>query len=189
MRCKRCKSPVSGAPTGRPRRFCGPACRQAAYRRRAGRSVHFRSDSCEWSTPRDFFARVNERFVFTLDVCATPENAKCRRFYTRADDGLSQPWTGRVWCNPPYGREIGKWVARAELAARTGEAEVVVCLVPARPGSGWFQDIAMKGEVEFIRGRLRFGGQDCAAPFDSALVVFRNARDRYETTCLEQAAG
>lgn len=181
-KCNRCRSGLDVAGTGRPPRFCSAACRQAAYRRRSKRSVHFRSSTCEWPTPPDFFDSVNARFDFTLDVCASAENAKCARFYTRADDGLAQPWTGRVWCNPPYGREIGKWIARAWQAAQSGEAEVVVCLVPARTDTSYWHEYASKADVEFIKGRLRFGDGIGSAPFPSALLVFRNAEHRYETS-------
>jgi phage N-6-adenine-methyltransferase len=180
--CKRCKTPLEIPPTGRRPRYCGTACRVAAYRRRRKRSVHFRSDSCEWSTPREFFDAVNERFAFTLDACATPENAKCPRFFTRADDGLRQPWQGRVWCNPPYGRDVGRWLEKALRSVLVGEAEVVVCLVPARTDTAWWHQWAIRAEVEFPKGRLAFGGQDCPAPFPSVLLVFRNAAERYETT-------
>jgi hypothetical protein len=90
--CRRCGSAVPTGRTGRPRRWCSPACRQAAYRGRARRrpaSVHFSSRTCEWATPPDLFARLDaEHGPFTLDACATPENAKCPRYFTRADDGL-----------------------------------------------------------------------------------------------------
>jgi phage N-6-adenine-methyltransferase len=74
--------------------------------------LHFSSKTDLWSTPQDFFDKLNEEFNFTLDVCATPENAKCLRFYTVEDDGLAQSWTGTVWCNPPYGRTISKWIQK-----------------------------------------------------------------------------
>lgn len=70
-------------------------------------NVMFSSKTDVWATPQRFFDELDREFNFELDVCATPENAKCRRFYTKEQDGLAQPWTGRVWCNPPYGREIG----------------------------------------------------------------------------------
>jgi phage N-6-adenine-methyltransferase len=150
------------------------------YRRRRKRLVHFRSDSYEWATPQAFFDGVNAQFNFSLDVCASPENAKRERFYTKEQDGLQQPWTGRVWCNPPYGRTIGRWVEKAWQSVQCGEAEVVVCLVPARPDTAWWHDWAARAEVEFVKGRLRFGGGN-SAPFPSALLVFRNAESRYET--------
>jgi phage N-6-adenine-methyltransferase len=73
----------------------------------------FTSQSAEWSTPQDFFDALNAQFRFALDPSATPDNAKCVRYFTKADDGLKQTWTGRVFMNPPYGREIGKWVKKA----------------------------------------------------------------------------
>lgn len=76
-------------------------------------NVHFSSKTHEWSTPQDLFDKLNEEFHFTLDPCATRENAKCAKFYTKEDNGLSQKWLGEsVFMNPPYGREIGKWVKK-----------------------------------------------------------------------------
>jgi phage N-6-adenine-methyltransferase len=174
-RCRQCKKPITRAGVGRRRVYCGDACRMAAYRRRRRRSVHFRSDSDEWATPQRLFDDLDAEYHFTLDACATPDNAKCASYFTRADDGLAQRWTGRVWCNPPYGRAIGRWLRKAWESVEQGDAELVVCLVPARPGGAWWHDYAAKGEVEFLRGRLRFGDATNVAPFDSALVVFRNA--------------
>ncbi len=82
--------------------------------------VHFSSASVEWATPQDFFERLNAEFAFQLDVCATPDKAKCRRFFSPEDDGLAQNWRGVCWMNPPYGREIGKWVRKAYDASRGG---------------------------------------------------------------------
>jgi phage N-6-adenine-methyltransferase len=181
VKCKTCRNRLEASVTGRRPRYCSPACKQAAYRQRRKRSVHFRSNTCEWSTPPELFADLDAEFHFDLDVCATAENAKCERFYTRAQDGLRQPWTGRVWCNPPYGRSIGRWLQRAREAAQSGEADLVVLLVPARVDTSWWHDVAAQGEVRFLRGRIRFGGTASGAPFPSAVVVFRNAQDRYET--------
>ena len=91
----------------------------------------FSSKTDLWETPQDLFDKLNNEFHFTLDVCATPENAKCDSFCTKEQDGLSQPWEGVVWCNPPYGRQIGEWVRRAFLASVSGST--VVMLLPARP--------------------------------------------------------
>ena len=84
--------------------------------------VMFSSNTEEWSTPQDFFDKLNDEFHFTLDVCSTHENAKCKKHYTKDDDGLSQDWTGEtVWCNPPYGREMPKWIQKcAEHGNRGG---------------------------------------------------------------------
>lgn len=136
--------------------------------------VMFSSKTDLWATPQEFFDELNKEFSFSLDVCALPENAKCKDFYTPEVDGLSQPWTGRVWCNPPYGREIGKWVTRAYLSVCSGNAELVVLLLPARTDTRWFHDyIYQKAEVRFIKGRLKFSGAKYNAPFPCMVVVFR----------------
>lgn len=136
--------------------------------------MHFSSASDEWATPQAYFDEVNAEFGFDLDVCALPSSAKCERYFTPEVDGLAQEWTGRVWMNPPYGRVLGAWMAKAYESAQT-TADVVVCLVPARTDTRWWHDFAMRGEVRFVPGRLRFGGSATSAPFPSALVVFRNA--------------
>jgi len=134
-------------------------------------AVHFSSATDEWPTPQDFFDRLNEEFHFTLDVCATPENAKCPRYYTKRENGLLQKWEGVCWMNPPYGREIGKWVKKAYESALDGAT--VVCLLPARTDTSWWHDYCMKGEIRFVRGRLKFGDANENAPFPSVVVVFR----------------
>ena len=80
----------------------------------------FSSKTDLWATPQDFFDKLNEEFHFTLDVCAIPENAKCKKYYTPDINGLSQKWSGVCWCNPPYGREIANWVEKAYLEAHGG---------------------------------------------------------------------
>jgi phage N-6-adenine-methyltransferase len=163
------------AATGRRRLYCSDACRQAACRRRRGSPVYFRSESDNWSTDPKLFAELDAKFHFTLDAAASAENAKCPRYFTQQEDGLTQPWTGRVWCNPPYGRTIGKWIAKAFASTQSGQAELVVLLIPAKPDTSWWHEWCVRGEIHFLRGRLRFGGAKSGAPFPSAWVVFRNA--------------
>ena len=130
----------------------------------------------DWETPPDFFRELDEVFQFTLDVCATPENAKCPRYFTLADDGLAQSWGREVcWMNPPFGREIPKWIAKAHLASLGGAT--VVCLVPARTDTKWWHDVVAPhaDEIRFVRGRLRFVGAPYNAPFPCAVVIFRAA--------------
>lgn len=134
-------------------------------------NVHYSSKTDLWSTPQDFFDELNAEFGFDLDVCCTSENAKCSRHYTIEDDGLRQKWSGTVWMNPPYGRGIGKWIQKAYESSRAGA--IVVCLVPARTDTAWWHDYCMKGEIRFVRGRLKFGESCNSAPFPSAIVVFR----------------
>ena len=134
-------------------------------------SVHFSSATDLWATPQDFFDKLDAEFGFDWDVCATHDNAKCRQYFTKIQNGLRQPWTGICWMNPPYGREIGKWMQKAYESSLQGAT--VVCLVPARTDTAWWHDYAAKGEVRFIRGRLKFGDAKNSAPFPSAVVVVR----------------
>jgi phage N-6-adenine-methyltransferase len=139
--------------------------------------VLFSSKTVEWATPQDFFDKVNAEFGFSLDVCATHENAKCERHFTREDDGLAQVWAGVVWMNPPYGRGIGAWIEKAYRSSQSGAT--CVCLIPARTDTRWFQDYCLAhGEVRFVRGRLKFGGCKNSAPFPCALVIFRGSREK-----------
>ena len=130
----------------------------------------------EWETPQDLFDRLNWIYDFDLDVCATNENKKCVYWYTKEDDGLSRDWRddGRIaWMNPPYGREIGKWVEKAVVESRDSDM-TVVCLLPARTDTAWFHDwVAGKAEITFLRGRLKFGGCKNCAPFPSMIAVYR----------------
>lgn len=131
----------------------------------------FTSNTDLWATPQAFFNKYNDIYHFTLDVCATPENAKCERYFTKEEDGLKQEWTGVCWMNPPYGREISKWVKKAYESSLKGAT--VVCLLPARVDTSWFHDyIFPYASVEFIRGRLKFGDAKNSAPFPSAVVIF-----------------
>ena len=120
----------------------------------------------------DFFNKLNTEFNFTLDPCATAENAKCSKFYTLEDDGLAQDWLNEiVFMNPPYGRQIKHWIKKAFDESLKGA--IVVCLVPARTDTQYWHDYCMKAdEVRFIKGRLKFSDKD-AAPFPSAVVVFK----------------
>lgn len=134
--------------------------------------VHFSSKTDDWYTPVEFFNKYDEIHSFETDVCASNKNAKCEKFYTKELDGLAQNWTGTCWMNPPYGREIKKWMEKAYVSCVENNA-TVVCLVPARTDTAWWHEYSMKGEIEFIRGRIKFGGCDNSAPFPSAVVVFR----------------
>lgn len=129
----------------------------------------------DWWTPQGLFDLLDSEFNFELDVCASDENHKCDRYFTRKDDGLSQVWRGVCYMNPPYGRTGGisiyEWVQKAYQSALNGAT--VVCLVPARTDTRWWWDYCIKGEVRFLKGRLKFGNSGGSAPFPSAVVVFK----------------
>jgi phage N-6-adenine-methyltransferase len=134
-------------------------------------SVHFSSKTELWATPMDFFQKWDDLIGgFDIDVCANQDNAKCQKFFSKEDDGLSQDWIGKCWMNPPYGKEIGHWMKKAYESSQSGAT--VVCLVPSRTDTKWWHDYAMKGKITFIKGRLKFGDSKNSAPFPSAVVVF-----------------
>ena len=127
----------------------------------------FSSATDLWETPQGFFDRLDREFNFSTDVCATDDNHKCQKYYTKETNGLRQEWTGVCWMNPPYGREISKWVEKAYKSNA-----VVVCLVPARTDTKWWHEFCMKSkEIRLVQGRLKFGGSKNSAPFPSAVVV------------------
>ena len=135
------------------------------------------SKTVEWETPNDFFNRLNEEFHFTLDPCSTDGNAKCDKHYTKEQDGLSQDWAGEiVYCNPPYGRDMPKWIQKCyEHFVGGGTA---VMLIPARTDTKAFHEfIYGKAEIRFVRGRLKFGGSKNPAPFPSMVVIYENKKE------------
>lgn len=137
------------------------------------RLVMSSSKDMTWATPREWFNYLDLEFGFTLDPCATSATAKCKRYYTPEDDGLSKDWTDeRVYMNPPYGREIPKWMEKAYRESRNHGA-LVVCFVPARVDTEWWHNYATKGEVRFPKGRVKFEGAKNVAPFPIAIVIFR----------------
>ena len=141
-------------------------------------SVHFSSKSNEWTTPQYLFDELNDEFNFTLDPCATDENAKCSKYFTIEDDGLSKDWSNDVvFMNPPYGREIKKWIKKAYEESLNGAT--VVCLIPARTDTTYWHDFIFgkANDIRFLRGRLKFGNSKNSAPFPSAIVIYECKED------------
>lgn len=137
------------------------------------RNVLLASTSSAQSKRPDATKHWEAEFHFTLDPCATPETAKCAKFYTEEDNGLVQDWTGEtVFCNSPYSdQQQTKWVRKCYEHGLRGR--VAVMLIPARTDTKRFHDyIYGKAEVRFIKGRLKFGGCENSAPFPSMVVVF-----------------
>lgn len=186
-----CGTALEQPATGRPREFCSARCRVAAWRKAKPRRLHGSFDvmtssrSDDWPTDPAVYAELDAEFGFDLDPCSSHENHKCERYFTAEDNGLAQAWTGRVFCNPPYGRGIGAWVSKAWESSQT-TADLVVLLIPARTDTRWWHEYVVRGEVRFVKGRLRFGDLKASAPFPSAIVVFRNEARCNETS--ERAA-
>lgn len=127
----------------------------------------------EWSTPQELFDHYNHIFNFTVDAAASADNAKCERFYSKQDNGLTKDWTGeRVWCNPPYGKQIGQWVAKCYNASVIKDT-LVVALLPSRTDTIWFHKyINGKAIVQYLPGRLHFNESKHSAAFGSMLVIW-----------------
>ena len=137
----------------------------------------FSSKEIEWETPIELFNKLNDQFHFTLDPCSTKENAKCSKFYTKEDDGLSKSWDNEVvFVNPPYGKTIREWIKKSSETKGT-----VIMLLPARTDTKYFHDyIYNKAEIRFIKGRLKFGGNQNgsgSAPFPSMIVIFKQSAE------------
>lgn len=135
--------------------------------------------SVEWGTPPDLFEMLDAEFQFTLDPCASIDNAKCVKFYTKEDDGLSKSWAGeRVFMNPPYGKEASNWIAKAYFESQY--TEVIVGLLPARTDVKWFHSFILgKAEIRFHKGRLKFvgpNGKVSSATFPSIIVIWCPSR-------------
>jgi phage N-6-adenine-methyltransferase len=139
-----------------------------------------------WVTPAWLFTALEREFHFTLDPCCDIHNAQCETFFTETDNGLMRDW-GRhtVFMNPPHSK-LGQWVRKAFNASHDGA--LVVCLVPARTDTFWWHDCALKGEIRFIRGRLKFGDRAGRAPFPSAVVIFRPPRARILSLAVQTSA-
>jgi phage N-6-adenine-methyltransferase len=139
------------------------------------REVMFSSKSNEWATPQSIFDKLNSIYgPFTLDAAASGDNYKVAKYYTEADDSLSQDWSGhRVFLNPPYGRGLKDWVKKS-YEEGLKENTMVVMLIPARTDTAYWHEYVMKAdEIRFVRGRIKFGDETNSAPFPSAVVVFR----------------
>lgn len=150
------------------------------------RAYMLKSQKVEWATPQELFDRYNKIYQFDWDVAASHENTKVPDKYTTLEgtfhfgvkifdaDGLTANWgKNRCWMNPPYGLELGRWVAKAASEAQGGAT--VVALLPSRTDVKWFHTHVYKKpyvHIEFLKGRLKFGGATSGAPFPSMIVVF-----------------
>lgn len=135
-----------------------------------------------WTTPKDLFVKLNAEFTFTLDAAAVKETALLPNYLgpdhevEEMRNALTADWQkasggGAVFLNPPYGRTLKLWLAKADSEAKKGIT--VACLVPSRTDTAWWWDSCMHHEIRFFRGRLKFGNSGGSAPFPSALVVMK----------------
>jgi len=132
----------------------------------------YSSDKKDWETPPDLFEYFNSLYDFELDVCANEHNAKLPSYFDQ--NSLQLVWGTRNWMNPPYGREISKWVEKAS------REHITVALLPARTDTRWFQDYVLGQTIYWIRGRLKFVGAENSAPFPSCVVIFGEEGKQYK---------
>lgn len=139
------------------------------------------AESEEWETPQALYDELNQEFCFLLDAAASEENHKAPYFFTRKDSAfhVGNEWRQfyTVFCNPPYGKQIAKWVEKAAHESLHGA--VVVMLLPARTDTKWFHDHCYQNnsvEIRFLRGRVKYklGDKVAPAPFPSMIVIFGN---------------
>jgi len=136
------------------------------------------SKTAEYITPQALFDLLHKEFRFTLDPCATKQNAKCKKFFTKKDDGLSRDWGKEVvFMNPPYVRQTRKWVEKAYKESTQGAT--CVCLLPVGTGRSYWHDIIFPhaAQIRWIRGFLKFSDHTMTAPFASAIVIFDRRRE------------
>ena len=133
----------------------------------------FSSNKDDWETPKDLFEKLNEEFKFTLDPCCSNENKKCKKFYTKKENGLLKDWKGEtVYVNPPYGKELPKWVKKCYEEWLFNNTKIVM-LIPARTDTKYFHEfIYHKAKIRFIKGRLKFSNSKNSAPFPSMIVIY-----------------
>ena len=134
----------------------------------------FNRPKIDYETPNEIFAPLQKEFGITIDVCASRENSKCSRFYSISENAFKQKWEGVCWMNPPFGREMKKWVKKAYESAKDGA--VVICLLPARTNTNWWHDYCMRGEIRFIRGEVKFVGCKNGLWMPMAIVIFSQQR-------------
>lgn len=151
-------------------------------------NVLLSSDKMDWETPYEFFTKIDHIFHFSLDVCADDSNTKCLHFYSKEDNSLTKTWQGICWMNPPYGREITKWLEKASKEITKEEKTIIIALVPARTETVYhFKYVyPFAKAILYIAGRIRFVGATNSAPFPSELIIYANCNIDKELELLRE---
>lgn len=139
--------------------------------KKKNKKAMFTNGSDEWHTPKWLFKQLNKEFHFVLDAAATKENTLCKKFFSKENSALNNPWPKGKWtfCNPPYSL-CAEFAAKALSEMRGGSWSVL--LVPARVETRWFcNSVHGKAQVRFFKGRVRFSDKG-SAPFPSVVLVF-----------------
>ncbi|GAI17513.1 unnamed protein product [marine sediment metagenome] len=137
-----------------------------------GRKNIFKSESTEYETPKEIFEPLQKEFDLRLDVCATKENAKCELFFTKEEDALSKDWNENFWMNPPFSRNLKKWVQKAYEESEKGVTGVL--LLPVGSNTLWWHKyiIDTKAEVRFLKGEIKFSNQKRGLWLPFAIIIY-----------------
>jgi hypothetical protein len=128
--------------------------------------VLFSSKSPHYATPKALYQALDAEFNFNYDPCPISENSI---------SGLMQEWGTSTYCNPPYGRDIDKWIMKGYQESQNGKT--VVFLIASRTDTRWWHEYILKAdEIRFIKGRLHFENSKYPAPFPSVIVIFKGAK-------------
>lgn len=136
-----------------------------------GKTSNFKSESVEYSTPIKLFEPLQKEFNIELDVCASKANHKCDTYYTKEDDALTKDWLGNCWINPPFSRDLNKWVRKA-LNESKKHGGTKVCLIPLRANTKWFGEVVKDAEVRFIIGEVNFNGAERGLWMPMCILIF-----------------
>jgi len=133
----------------------------------------FKSKSEEYETPKEIFEPLQKEFQLELDVCATKENTKCELFLTKEEDALTKNWNKNFWMNPPFGRNLKKWVQKAYEESQKGFIGVLI--LPVRCNTLWWHKyiIDTKAEVRFLKGETKFVGHKRGLWLPFAIIIFK----------------
>lgn len=136
-----------------------------------GKNIEFKSESIEYSTPLKIVEPLIEEFRLTRDVCASSTNNKLPDYWTKEHDALSQSWKGNCWMNPPFSRDLSKWVKKAYRdTEQFGGTKV--CLIPVRSNTKWWAEVVLKSEIRFINGEVNFNDETRGLWLPMCIVIF-----------------
>ncbi len=134
-----------------------------------GRGIVGKSNKIEYSTPPKIVEPLIKEFNITKDVCASSKNHKLPDYWTKEDDALTKTWNGNCWMNPPFGRQISKWVRKAYSESGNGTQ---VCLIPVRSNTKWWAEVSPNSEIRFINGEVNFNNEPRGLWLPMCIIIF-----------------
>jgi len=136
----------------------------------------FKSESEEYETPKEIFEPLQKEFNLQLDVCASSSNHKLDNYFTKEDDALTKDWHkhGNFWMNPPFGRQLKKWIQKAYEESTKGV--IGVSILPVRSNTNWWHELIIDvgAEVRFLKGRIKFNDCIKGAWLPFAIVIWKS---------------